>query len=130
MARKILGELFGIQIVYPFERENIREAVKNRVHLMKSRAEQKNISIYQASNDLADIEAKFRERFNTEEDELKFLNLMTEELTAYAQATNDEAARINQKTLETEVTNQYVGEMIGGIIGVIVFCFLLFVIFK
>jgi len=123
------GELYGIQVAYPFTRDNIRKLVHARNKLMKSMASSQGISLYQASNDLGDIQVEFTEKFNYKDQE-DFLNLMTEEMVAHTNAINDETAKINQQALEQEISNQ---NLTSTMAGIIVFCclmFLFFVVFK
>ena len=51
---------------------------------------------------------------------------MTDELIAHANATNDETMRINQETFKAEATNQSITQIM---LGIIVFCALLFFAF-
>lgn len=120
-----VGDLYGVQVVYPFTRDNIRKLVYARSELMKSMENTQGISLYQASNDLSDVQAKFMERFSYEDQE-KFLNLLTEELIAHTNALNDETIKINQQALEQEISNQSITSTIGGIV---VFCALMFIFF-
>lgn len=129
LAAGSAGELYGIEISYPFTRENIRKLVQEKSEQMKSIADIQGISLYQASNDLGDVQAEFIEKFSYEDQE-NFLNLMTEETIAYTSALNDKTAKLNQETLEQEISNQNLTNTIGG---VVVFCclmFLFFVVFK
>ncbi len=121
----IAGELYGMQVNYPFTRENIRKLVYQRSEVMKSLADSQGISLYQASNDLSDMQNHFIEKFSYEDQE-KFLNLMTEEMIAHTNALNDETAKINQQVLEKEVSNINITHTISGII---VFCCLMFLVF-
>lgn len=123
------GELYGIQVSYPFTRENIRKLVQARSELMKSIADVQGVSLYQASNDLSDVQAKFVEKFSYEDQE-NFLNLMTEEIIAHTSALNDETAKLNRQTLDQEISNQ---NLTSTMTGIIVFCclmFLFFIVFK
>lgn len=123
------GDLYGIQVIYPFVRGNIRKLVQARSELMKSIASTQGISLYQASNDLDDVQAEFVKKFSFEDQEV-FLNLMTDEMIAHTNALNDETAKINQQTLEQEISNQ---NFTSTMAGIIVFCclmFLFFVVFK
>lgn len=122
---KNVGELHGIQVVYPFTRDNIRDIVLRRTDLMKSLAENKNITIYQASNDLDDIQNQFIQKFGFDDQE-KFYNLMADELNAHANALNDETDRINQSILKEEISQNNTTQIMAGII---VFCSLLFFVF-
>ena len=123
------GELYGVQVEYPFIRGNIRDVVQVRGELMKSIANEQGISLYQASNDLSDVQAKFTEKFSYEDQEA-FLNLMTEEMIAHTSALNNEAAKINQQTLEQEISNQNITNTIGGIVVFCALMFLFFVVFR
>ncbi|MDC4326772.1 hypothetical protein [Acinetobacter baumannii] len=123
------GELFGVNVTYPFTRENIRTLVLQRTELMKSLANSKGISLYQASNDLSDIQNEFIERFNYEDQE-KFLNIMTDEMLAHANATNDEAEKLNQQAFKQEISNINLTHTMGGIIVFCCLMFLFFVVFK
>ena len=69
------GDLFGIQVTYPFTRENIRKIVSTRTELMQSMADTKGISLYQASNDLEDIQSEFLEKLSPNDQE-NFLTIM------------------------------------------------------
>lgn len=123
------GELYGIQVIYPFARDNIRKLVYARSELMRSIANTQGISLYQASNDLSDVQTKFTERFGYEDQE-NFLNLMTEEMIAHTNALNDETNRINYENLNQEIANN---NFTSTMAGIIVFCclmFLLFVVFR
>ncbi|WP_445534903.1 hypothetical protein [Acinetobacter sp. G18] len=96
---------------------------------MKSLANSKGISLYQASNDLSDIQNEFIERFNYDDQE-KFLNIMTDEMLAHANATNDEVEKLNQQVFKQEISNI---NLTNTMAGIIVFCclmFLFFVVFK
>lgn len=121
------GELYSIQVVYPFTRENIRKIVHARSDLMKSIAKSQGISLYQASNDLSDIQTQFIEKFNFEDQE-KFLNIMTEELIAHTNAINDETNKINQEAIENEISNQNFTQTMGVIIvfGCVIFLCIMF----
>ena len=123
------GDLYGIQVVYPFARNNIRKLVQARSELMKSMANTQGISLYQASNDLSDVQAEFTKKFSFEDQEV-FLNLITDEMIAHTNAINDETIKINQQALEQEISNQ---NLTSTMAGIIVFCcliFLFFVVFK
>lgn len=123
------GDLYGIQVVYPFARENIRRLVQARSELMKSIASTQGISLYQASNDLSDVQAEFTKKFSFEDQE-NFLNLMTEEMIAHTNALNDETAVINQQTLEQEISNQNLTNTMATIIVFSCLILLFFVVFK
>lgn len=120
-----VGELFGVQVEYPFNRKNIRVLVDSRSKLMNQLADDNQISLYQASNDLSDEQDIFLKTMNHKDQEA-FLNIMTEELIAHTNALNDETDRINQETIKQEIENQYFTQVIGGIIG---FAFLMFIFF-
>lgn len=123
------GDLYGMQVVYPFSRSNIRTLVQARSELMKSIANTQGISLYQASNDLSDVQAEFVKKFSIEDQEV-FLNLMTDEMIAHTSALNDETTKLNQQTLEQEISNQ---NLTSTMAGIIIFCclmFLFFVVFK
>jgi len=124
-----VGDLYGIQVIYPFVRDNIRKLVQARSELMKSLASTQGISLYQASNDLSDVQAEFTKKFSFEDQEA-FLNLMTDEMIAHTNALNDETAKINQQTLEQEISNQNLTNTIGGIVVFCALMFLFFVVFK
>lgn len=123
------GDLYGIQVTYPFVRGNIRKLVQARSEIMKSLASTQGISLYQASNDLSDVQAEFMKKFSFEDQEA-FLNLMTDEMIAHTNALNDETAKINQQTLEQEISNQNLTNTIGGIVVFCALMFLFFVVFK
>lgn len=123
------GTLFGIDVAYPFTRENIRKIVKSRHDLMKSISKENNISLYQASNDLDDIQASFLERLSLNDQE-RFLNLSTEETLALTKALNDETAKINQEIIEQEASNAHIAGVIASVIGFICVMFLFYVVFK
>lgn len=96
---------------------------------MKSIANTQGISLYQASNDLSDVQTEFVKKFSIEDQEI-FLNLMTDEMIAQTSALNDETAKLNQQTLEQEISNQ---NLTSTMAGIIIFCclmFLFFVVFK
>ena len=121
----LAGDLYGIQVVYPFARDNIRRLVQARSELMKSIASTQGISLYQASNDLSDVQAEFTKKFSFEDQE-NFLNLMTEEMIAHTNALNDTTAKLNQENLEREISDQNLTNTIGSIV---VFCALMFIFF-
>ncbi|OTG81798.1 hypothetical protein B9T31_14835 [Acinetobacter sp. ANC 4558] len=122
------GELYGIQVIYPFARDNIRKLVQARSELMKSIANTQGISLYQASNDLSDVQVEFTKKFSFEDQEI-FLNLMTDEMIAHTNALNDETAIINQQTLEQEISNSNLTGIMGGVI-VFACLIILFFMFK
>ena len=124
-----VGDLYGIQVIYPFARDNIRKLVQARSELMKSIASTQGISLYQASNDLSDVQAEFTKKFSFEDQEA-FLNLMTDEMIAHTNALNDETTKINQQTLEQEISNQNLTNTIGSIVVFCALMFLFFVVFK
>ena len=121
--------LYNILVVYPFTRENIREIVQARSDLMKSIADSQGISLYQASNDLSDIQTQFIEKFNID-DQDKFLTIMTEELIAHTNAINDETSKITQKAIENEISNHNLTQTIGAVIVFSCLIFLFFVFAK
>ena len=123
------GDLYGMQVVYPFVRDNIRRLVQTRSELMKSIASTQGISLYQASNDLDDVQVEFVKKFSFEDQEV-FLNLMTDEMIAHTNALNDETVKINQQALEQEISNQNLTNTIGGIVVFCTLMFLFFVAFK
>lgn len=123
------GSLYNILVVYPFTRENIRKIVQARSDLMKSIADSQGISLYQASNDLSDIQTQFIEKFNIDDQE-KFLTIMTEELIAHTNAINDETSKITQKTIENEISNHNLTQTIGAVIVFSCLIFLFFVFAK
>lgn len=123
------GDLFGIQVTYPFTRENIRKIVSTRTDLMKSMADTKGISLYQASNDLEDIQSKFIEKLSPNDQE-NFLTIMTEELIAHSNAINDQTNRINQEVIKSEISNQNLTQIMGTIILFGCLLFLFFIFFK
>lgn len=123
------GELYGIQVVYPFTRQNIREIVLARSGEMKLLASTNNISLYQASNDLDDEQVKFTQRFNPE-DQDRFLTLLTEEMIAHAKTLNDETDKINQQNLEKEIANINLTSTMAGVIVFLCLMFLFFVVFR
>lgn len=123
------GSLYNILVVYPFTRENIREIVQARSDLMKSIADSQGISLYQASNDLSDIQTQFIEKFNID-DQDKFLTIMTEELIAHTNAINDETSKITQKAIENEISNHNLTQTIGAVIVFSCLIFLFFVFAK
>ena len=123
------GELYGVQVVYPFTRGNLRDVVQARSEAMKLISSTNNISLYQASNDLSDEQEQFIKRFNSEDQE-RFLTILTEEMIAHTNALNDETNRINQQNLEEEIANS---NLTSTMAGIIVFCclmFLFFVVFR
>lgn len=123
------GELYGIQVLYPFTRANIREVVKAKATLMQSMSSSQGISIYQAANDLSDIHAEFLKRLNLGDQEV-FLNLLTEETNAHTSALLDDASKTNQEAIKQEISN---ANLTSTMAGIIVFCclmFLFFVVFK
>jgi len=125
----IAGELYGVQVVYPFTRGNLRDIVQARSEAMKLMSSANNISLYQASNDLSDEQEQFIKRFNSEDQE-RFLTILTEEMVAHTNALNDETNRINQQNLEEEIANN---NLTSTMAGIIVFCclmFLFFVVFR
>jgi len=123
------GSLYNILVVYPFTRENIRKIVQARSDLMKSIADSQGISLYQASNDLSDIQTQFIEKFNID-DQDKFLTIMTEELIAHTNAINDETSKITQKAIENEISNHNLTQTIGAVIVFSCLIFLFFVFSK
>src|SRR5690606_3681798 len=124
-----VGDLFGIQVTYPFTRENIRKIVSTRTDLMKSMADTKGISLYQASNDLEDIQSKFIEKLSPNDQE-NFLTIMTEELIAHSNAINDQTNTINQEVIKSEISNQNLTQIMGTIILFGCLLFLFFIFFK
>ena len=95
---------------------------------MKFLANSKGISLYQASNDLSDIQNEFIERFNYEDQE-KFLNIMTDEMLAHANATNDEAEKLNQQAFKQEISNINLTHTMGNNC-ILLFDVLFFFVFK
>jgi dsDNA-binding SOS-regulon protein len=89
----------------------------------------KNISLYQASNDLNDEQMQFIAMFSPEDQE-RFFTILTEEMNAHTNALNDETSKINQQNLEKEIAES---NLTSAIAGIVVFCclmFLFFVIFR
>lgn len=96
---------------------------------MKSMADTKGISLYQASNDLEDIQSKFIEKLGPNDQE-NFLTIMTEELIAHSNAINDQTNRINQEVIKSEISNQNLTQIMGTIILFGCLLFLFFIFFK
>lgn len=121
-----LGELFGIQVKYPILRKNVREVVAAKSALAKSMYQDGSMSIYQAFNDLGDVENQFLTSLE-EKDRIDFLNLLTEETNAYTNALNDETAKINADVIQRDVENSNNSAVLGAIvtIGVLLFLFYL-----
>lgn len=125
----IAGNLYGIEVVYPFIRENIRKVVIARNELIKTISKNNNISPYQAGNDLSDTQMIFLKKFSFEDQE-RFLVLSAEETIALTNAINDETVKINQEIVEREVSNANIAGVIAAIIGFICIIFLFYVVFK
>ncbi|MGZ7881834.1 hypothetical protein [Acinetobacter soli] len=125
----IAGNLYGIEVVYPFIRENIRKVVIARNELIKNISKENNISHYQAANDLSDMQMIFLKKFSFEDQE-QFLAISTEETTALTNAINDETIKINQEIMEREASNANIAGVIASIVGFICLMFLFYVVFR
>ena len=109
------GELYGVQVLYPFTRANIRDVVRAKATLMQSMSSSQGISIYQAANDLSDIHAEFLKRLNLDDQEV-FLNLLTEETNAHTSALLDDASKNNQEAIKQEISNANLTNTTGVIV--------------
>ena len=124
-----LGELFGVEVTYPISRENVRKIVLARSKLMNAISSSQGISLYQASNDLNDVQSQFLTKMNYEDQE-KFLNIMTDELIAHTNALNDQTNALMQENLRKEVDNQNIANIIGYVVTAVACIFLFYVVLK
>ncbi|WP_436897709.1 hypothetical protein [Acinetobacter gyllenbergii] len=123
-----IGELFGIQIRYPILRQNVREVVVAKSALAKTMYQDGSMSIYQAFNDLGDIENQFLTSLE-EKDSIDFLNLLAEETNAYTSALNDETAKINAEVIQRDIENSNNSIGLAAVVTIVVLLFLFYLVF-
>lgn len=95
MNNKIIGELFGVIVSFPFIRSEIREVVKNRNDLIKNKIANENINEIQALLDIDDNVVKFSSLLSDEQREL-FFDIYSSEAIAATNISSDQILKKNE----------------------------------
>ncbi|MEX1199682.1 MAG: hypothetical protein WEB02_02730 [Methylophaga sp.] len=106
------------------DRPSIRALAEKHSAELKDIA-QSSGNVYQAALDQQDRVTEFSGTLS-EEDAIKFLNMYSEELNACSSKTNDETAAV---LAEVKSSNR-AATAIGGIIGLAVLSFIIFMVFR
>lgn len=81
MENNLLGELFGVEILSPINREQVRKIVKNKQEFVEIKTKDGELTYHQALLDAGDIVEDFINSLN-DEDAKKFSNLYADEIVA------------------------------------------------
>ena len=117
---ELVGTLHGVDIHLPLKRAEIREVVRKKQRIADYQVLKNNLSLFQAYNDLRDIDDEFVEKHFDEPTAIKFWNLLKEETDAVSTQLEVEAVQQVKNDLDMY-------HVFSWVLGLVVFLAIFFI---